>query len=429
MSGFGVGTDVLWDALVEGRSALAPIRRFDASGFSTDLAAEVPDDFSIRDWVPKTYRKATKVMARDVELAVAAASWAVDDAQLVTKAKAGDEGETTYKPVRVGCQIGAGLIAADVDELTRAFATARREGTDELDDAAWGEAGMFNLTPLWMLKYLPNMLACHVTIIHDAQGPSNTLTNAQASGLLSVGESRAVIERGDADACLSGSAESKVNPMGLQRIALADRLARTEAGEDPLSVQRPYAEDARGGLLGEGGGILILEALDEAQRRGAPIKAEVIGFGAGHEPRSDDPVERSAGLRNAVAQALRDAGIGPEAVDAIVPEAPCTLEKDLEERSALEAVFGDRLAEVPLVTLAGGIGHAMAGEGGLAACVACRCLVTQRLPARLHPSSPRVGLQGGAQASEERRLRHVLVCSGSIGGQSAALVLRRWDGS
>src|SRR5690606_630761 len=228
---------------------LAPITRFDASGFGCSLGGEIRD-FSARDYVPKGYRKAVKVMARDTEIAVGAAKLAVEDAGLVTRGVLadGDATPTTYPAGRMGCQIGAGLIAAEVDELAAALVTARREDGG-VDMKAWGGphggggGGMENLTPLWLLKYLPNMLACHVTIIHGAEGPSNTITCAEASGLLSIGESMRVIERGAADACFSGGAESKINPMGLLRIDLAGRLAKSGCETDRSRIVRPYAAE------------------------------------------------------------------------------------------------------------------------------------------------------------------------------------------
>ena len=221
VTGLGVGFDAFWDGLIAGRSSIGPIEGFDAAGFPCRLAAEVTG-FRARDHVPKSYRKATKVMARDIELAVGAADAAVRDAGLVTRGL--EDGEPTYPGPRIGCNIGAGLIATETDELTSALATATDE-SGRFDLGIWGRSGMNNLQPLWMLKYLPNMLACHVTIIHGAEGPSNTITCAEASGLLSLGESARVIERGSADMCLAGGTESKVCPMGLVRIGLAGRLA------------------------------------------------------------------------------------------------------------------------------------------------------------------------------------------------------------
>lgn len=428
VTGFGLGAAALWDGLISGQSRLGPIRRFDASGFRSRLAAEV-EGFSAKDLVPKSYRKAVKVMARDIELAVGAAKAAVEDAGLVTKGTSDDGGPPpTYPYRRVGCHIGAGLIACEVDELSMALATARDDASPTgFSLEKWGQGGMNNLQPLWMLKYLPNMLACHVTIIHDAQGPSNTITCAEASGLLSMGESKRVMERGEADLCFSGGAESKVNPMGLVRMEYSGRLAETGESADGASFVRPFDEKSPGSLLGEAGGILTLEDAGAATARGARVYAELAGFGAGQSPRSGDAAHRSQGLRWAIENALEDAGVGAADIDAIVPHGSGAPEVDAEEAHALRAVFGSRLAGVPLVTLTPQVGDSMAGAGAVAACVGALCVRNQTLPARLHAGSPAPGLDAGPAKQRDGRLRHVLVCTNALGGQNAAVVLRRWE--
>lgn len=419
---FGVGVEPLWDALLEGRTALAPIRAFDASGFHCQLAGEIPDGFNIRDHVPKHYRKPTKVMARDIQLAVAAARAAVGDAGILTRAVIEDDGSPTYPPQRVGCHIGAGFIIAELNELATALITSiDDDGT--FSYAKWGE-GMQNLTPLWMLKYLPNMLACHVTILHDAQGPSNTITCSEASGLLSIGESRAVIERGHADACFSGSAESKISPLGLIRAEFAGRIGRVPADTDPGAAVRPYDPAAPGGVLGEGGGIVILEDQETARARGARVYAEIAGFGAGQSPASPDPEVRSVGLTNAIENALHDASLEPGEIDAILPAADGTPRLDQEEAAALRRVFKSRLSEIPLITLTPNIGNTLAGNGGIAACVAALALHRQTVPARIHAGTPPDDLRAGPAPLCDAQLRHVLVCTTALAGQNAALVLR-----
>lgn len=422
ITGLGVGADAMWQGLLEGRSALAPIRAFDASGFPCRIAAEVPE-FSARDYVPKSYRKAVKVMARDIQIAVAAARLAVEDAGLITKDLAEDkQAPPTYTPDRVGCQIGAGLIACEIDELSRALVSSL-DANGEFDLRAWGRGGMNNLPPLWLLKYLPNMLACHVTIIHDARGPSNTITCAEASGLLSVGESMRVIARGDADCCFTGGAEAKVNPMGLTRMDLAKRLAHTESLEDPTAYTRPYDAHATGGLLGEVGGICIVEASDTAAARGARPYARLSGFGAGHSPRRGNPRDRAEGLVAAIEAALLQSNTKPNEIDAIVPHASGIVALDDEEIAAFTAVFGPRIMQIPLVTLTPNIGDGMAGAGGAAVCAAALCLKHQSLPGRIHPGSPANMIQAGAVKQRDARLDRVLVCSNALGGQNAALVL------
>ncbi len=456
VSGLGLGLPALWDGLVAGRSALGRITRFDPSGFPCALGAEVPE-FAAKDHVPKYYRKAVKVMARDTELAVAASRLAAADAGLFTRAHVADPdaitpeeaAQFTYEPRRLGCQIGAGLIAAETEELSYALASAKADGGGSVlggvDLHIWGRAGMENLTPLWLLKYLPNMLACHVTIIHGAEGPSNTITCGEASGLLSIGESVRVIQRGAADVCFAGGAESKINLMGLLRLDLSGRVAHTGASNDPAEFVRPYQppdeEDraaresigsvalsaarggGKGGLIGEGGGILILEEAGTAAARGARIYARVLGFGAAHSSPGYEDAEDDEGLRFAIEAAMDDAGVRPDEIDAIVPMGLGVQTMDRAEFGALRAVFAGRLADIPLVTLVAHIGNCCAGAGGLQAVVASKCLAEQRLPARLHTGMPRVGIAAHAAPSVVARLRRVLVCSGSVGGQNAALVL------
>lgn len=455
MTGLGVGAASLWEGLLAGRSALGPITRFDASGYPCRLAGEAKD-FSAKDHVPKYYRKAVKVMARDIELAVGAAKFAVEDAGLVTRAtlaaanangaEAGPDGEvagqTTYPADRIGCQIGAGLIATETDELAPALASAKSAdpacaNSGGFDVRAWGTrqggtAGMNNLQPLWLLKYLPNMLACHVTILHGAEGPSNTITCQEASGLLSIGESVRVIQRDVADLCFSGGAESKINLMGVFRMNLAGRLAPTGAETDGGTLVRPYDPAATGGLLGEGAGIVILEELGSAKARGAKVYAEIAGFGAGqsgpkhlHLAGRGQPSGVDEGLQGAIESALADARIGPSEIDAVLPHASGIPEMDDSEAQTLRAVFGARLASIPLATLIPNLGDAMAGNGGLAAAVAAMCVSHQQLPARIHAGKPGIDLQAGAAAPRPAALRNVLVCTSSFGGQNAALVLRR----
>lgn len=428
VSPYGLGAEAFWEGLFSGATAIKRIERFDPAGFPSRLAGEIPG-FSVRDLVPKSYRKAVKVMARDTELAVAAANLAVADGALVTKAtiENGDAGRSpTYAPGRVGCHIGAGLIAAETDELTQALATARSASDPaRLDLHAWGQGAINNLAPLWMLKYLPNMLACHVTILHDAQGPSNTITCAESSGALSIGESMRVIERGDADVCFTGGAESKLNYMGLLRMDLAGRLAHTGDSSDPLAFARPFDENAPGQMLGEGGAILLVEGADSAKARGAKVYAELAGFGAGHSPRSDRAADRAQGLAAAVERALEDAGVAPGEVDAILPHGAGVKRLDDEEAAALRQVFGARLKDVPLITMTPNIGDTMAGQSALQAALGALCVHRQALPARLHSGACPTDLQAGAATARDARLRHMLVCTNALGGQNAALVLRR----
>lgn len=423
----GVGIDALWSALVEGRSALRPIARFDASGFPCKHAGELSAElFSVKSIVPKSYRKATKVMARDMELAVGAADAAVRDAGLTTIGTDA-EGSPTISHDRFGCHIGAGLIAADVDELTAALSTARNsDGVFDVQE--WGRNGMSNLTPLWLLKYLPNMLACHVTIIHGCKGPSNTITCAEASSGLSIGESMRVIERGGADACLSGGAEYKHNQMGLLRQTYAKRLAETQIDEDGGTVVQPFDSAARGTILGEGGGIIVVEAEDSAMARGAPQYAVVAGFSSTQSFCPDtvgvDVDATGEGIADAMSAALESARLHADDIDAIVPMGMGAKHIDSAEAAALKQVFGARAAEIPLITTTPNVGLCCAGNGAIQTIVAAKALREQRLPARMNTRNAD-GLNAGRTESKAADLTHMLVVSTSLGGQNVALVLSK----
>ncbi|MGP1345680.1 MAG: beta-ketoacyl-[acyl-carrier-protein] synthase family protein [Phycisphaerales bacterium] len=447
---FGYGFEPLWKGLLAGESRLAPITAFDATAFPATIAGEARD-FQIKDHVPKSYRKAVKVMARDIELAVGAAKAAVESAGLTT-AGTNPDADPTYPPERTGCNIGAGLIATDINELTAAFVTALDEHgrfsyerwggmettTSPTGDAAEhdspaagpapGDGGINNLTPLWLLKYLPNMLACHVTIIHQARGPSNTITCAEASGLLSIAESVRVIERGDADLCYAGGAESKIEPMGVLRWTLLSRLANTRSLSDPVNqartVVRPYDPDAPGAVLGEGGGIVTLEAAETAEARGATLLAEVIGVGAGMSPESPDAGVRAQGLIAAIRAALRNARLTPDDIDLIVPHAAGIPDSDAEEAAAFNALFAGRLATIPIVPITPATGDMTAGHAGVLACVAAKILVSGQLPARIHHGTPIPGLLVGPAPAGQTDAKVALVCTNAVGGQNAALILR-----
>lgn len=445
VSGFGIGAGPLWEGLCSGASNLKRLTRFNPDGFPFRLGSEVKD-FSAKDYVPKSYRKAVKVMARDIELAVAAAKLAVEDSSLVTRMgiPEGDtSGATTYPSSRSGCHIGAGLIAAETDELSSAVWTARNSDpsfaeANGFDIRAWGtegaesgKGGMNNLQPLWLLKYLPNMLACHVTILHGCEGPSNTITCNEASGLLSLGESLRVIERNAADLCFTGSAESKLNYMGVLRMHLAGLLAATGTEEDGSQLLRPYDPESKGGVVGEGGGILILEEAQCAKARGAKVYAEVAGFGAaqsivaiGNAEGNPAPKGSERALQLAIGRAMADAGVGVADIDAIVPFGSGVIASDSSEIAALRGVFGARLEAIELVTWCTALGNTMAGNGGLAAAIGALTVKHQKFPARINAGTPAAGLRAGAAPAREGKVRNLLVCSSSLGGQSAAVILR-----
>ena len=307
VSPLGLSAEETWASLCVGRCGIARIRTFDPTGLPCELAGEVPD-YRIQDHVPKTHRKATKLMCRDIELAVMAARDAIADSGLVTKGI--DPEHVDVDPTRMAVNIGAGMIGCDMTELAPAAGASATDG--RFDIGKWGERGLELITPLWLLKYLPNMLACHISIIHDIQGPSNTITCAEASAHLAIGEAAQVIARGDADIALTGGAETKVHPLLLVRQFLLHRM--TAWRDAPEAACRPFDADARGSIFGEGAAMVVLENIDHARKRGARILAELVGVGLSHSinPAYERLEPDGKGLQIAMGKAMEDAGIGPD---------------------------------------------------------------------------------------------------------------------
>lgn len=194
VSPLGLTVEEFWNGLSASRCGIGRITAFDPVGFDCKLAGQV-SDFKIQSFIPKAYRKSTKLMSRDIELAVAAAQQAFADSLLVTKAA--DPDNVTINPQRTAINFGAGLISCDLVELAPAVAASAADGA--FDIHKWGKDGLNLVTPLWLLKYLPNMLACHIGIIHDIQGPSNTITCAEVSSHIAIAEAAQLIARGDSD--------------------------------------------------------------------------------------------------------------------------------------------------------------------------------------------------------------------------------------
>lgn len=426
----GIGADAYWEALLSRRCGVAAIRAFDASALPCRIAAELPE-FSLGDFIPKAYRKAAKVMSRDTQIAVVCAYHAVRDAGLVTSCMIGRgeaPGPPNLDPARFGANIGAGLVCADLPELAAALNTAV-DDRGKFSHDLWGSAGMGNLTPLWLLKFLPNMLACHVTIVHDAQANSNTITCGEASSHLAIGEAYRTIARGSADVCICGGAESKVNPMALTRPLLYGRLT-TRGNDDPSRACRPFAPDAEGAVASEGGGLVILEELDRAKARGARIYGELVGFGASTNTTSwSAPDPTGAPVSLAVRNALADARLTAPDVDLMVAFGSGVGAYDASEAAGWKSVMGDRLAQSPAVAVKGAVGVNGAGSGAIDFATGVLALHHQTVPPSLNVES--AGACGGLRFAEkdplDARIEAVASVTYSlVGSQVAALVVRRY---
>lgn len=422
VSPIGIGARAYWDNLLAGQVGISRIATFDPANFPSQLAGQVPA-YKINDFVPKTYRKATKVMARDTELAVVAADDAFKDSGLQSKAYA----ETpSFDGKRFGCNIGAALISADLAELSVGMHAARAaEGSDKLDLKLWGTAGMNQLTPLWLLKYLPNMLASHVTIIHELKGPSNNITCQDASSHLSIGEAFRIIQRGDADRAICGGAESRINHMGIMRQSLLKRLNETD-NDSPATAVRPFDSSAAGTVIGEGGGLLILEEYEHATQRGAKIYAELVGFGASQDTHKvTEPAPDGRSYANAISKALKDANLPPAAVDLVIPHGLGIPSHDRAELAGLNTVFGAGLSKVAFAPIKSQIGNLAAGCA-VDAATAVLSLHHNKIPAATNTKSPLDNVPLNASPTPRDHAINVAVSTVySLGGQNAALVFKK----
>ena len=442
ISPHGLGAPAFWDALLAGKSSITAITRFDPSAFASRIAGTAPP-FKTTDYVPKTYRKnANKLMARDIELAVVAADFAVKDARLATKGilettpldkLPTDQGTwSTPDPARIGCNIGAGLICADLNEVTAAMVHARNPD-NTLNLAQWGRSddpskssGMDNLTPLWLLKYLPNMLACHVSIIHDTQGPSNTITCGQASAGLALAEAARTIQRGQADLALVGGCENKVNPFAVMRWTLLDRLAKNH-NDNPDAACRPYDQHPDGAVIAEGGAVLVIEELEHALKRGATIYAEVVGIGSSCSAPNTivEPDVSGDAPAAAMKKALKDANITADKVGLAVTPGYGLNNWDAADARAIATVFGKTPTHLSVLAARAGIGDCGAGAQALDLAAAALALQNQIVPQSINCDNPIAGLPV-SRAKTSQPLDYALVLACALGGQNNAIVLKKF---
>jgi 3-oxoacyl-[acyl-carrier-protein] synthase II len=408
LSPLGVDPAAVWESLRAGQSGIGPVRAFDASALPTRIAGELPG-FDARKYVDKKQGKSLKVMARSIQLAVAAAQAALDDGRV---------NKEQLDPTRFGVECGAGLIATELEELGMAAQLSAETPVNHVDLARWGEQGLAVMPPLWMLKYLPNMLACHVSILHNAQGPNNTITESDVASLLALGEAYRIIARDQADFFLVGGADSKINPLSMVRQALFQPLSKRN--EEPAKASRPFDRRRDGFVIGEGGAMFVLEDREHARRRGARIYGEVVGFGAAF-----DKDRSGAGLARAIRAALNEAGIEPRDLDHVNAHGLSSIEGDAWEARALHTVFGED--GPPVFAPKSYMGNLGAGAGTAELAMSLLALEHGQLPPTLNYEEPDPACPVSVAAGGLRPVTqpHVLKVGFTDLGQCAAVVVRK----
>jgi 3-oxoacyl-[acyl-carrier-protein] synthase II len=410
----GVGRDAFWNACLKGESGVGPVRTFDGSKHPVKVAAEV-HDFDVMPFIPPVHRKAVKIMSRAMRFAVGAAGMAVEDSGL-DMARENSE--------RIGVVMGTGLVPMDLPELAPALVEACDEN-GELQPDRLGLTGSRVLFPLWLLRYLPNMVAAHISLIVNAQGPNSTITTACSASTQAVGEGFRLIARGDADVVLAGGADSRIDPLLL--LAYTALGALSPARRPPHEVSRPFDRLRDGFVLGEGAGVLVLEEYERARARGATIYAEVLGLGSSFDAYSiikPDPEAR--GAARAIEWALQEARIDHRDVDYINAHGTSTRLNDLMETQAVKRVFGERARGLPLSSIKSMVGHLIGGAGAVEAVALALTLHRGELPPTINLTEPDpdCDLDYVPNTAREVPVRTAVSTSFGFGGQNAALVMR-----
>lgn len=354
VSPIGIGADSTWDALAKGHSGVRKVEAFAVDGLPTDVGAEVlgfdPRALAIPSHV-KPLRKNMKYMARDIQLAVAAAELAFTDAGLTPG---------SFDPTRIGLDLGAGLISTELDELARGF-NRSYDSTDEFDYGKFGSIGIPEIEPIWLLKYLPNMLACHISILWDCQGPSNSITQGDIASLTAIAEAVRIIASGRADMMVTGGADSKIHPLSMVRMAMMHQMSAWQG--EPSKAVKPFDKNRDGWVAGEGAGILIIEEREHALKRGARIYGEILGCGSGCDANPEGGIGADGiGTEVAHRAALRDAGLEPHEVGHVNAHGSATVPSDASEGAGLGRVYGSK---VPVTALKGFFGNSVSGCGAI----------------------------------------------------------------
>jgi 3-oxoacyl-[acyl-carrier-protein] synthase II len=357
-SPIGIGVDTFWENLSTGRSGVHHCKLFPSTAAPDACGAEVSDftDETAKKIYLKDQRKNLKAMCREIQLGVASAGMAL---------KHGGVDLEKNNHERLGVEFGANLMLSAPDMLEDACATCcEPPESKHFEFEKWGQAGLSQMEPLWLLRYLPNMPACHISISSDARGPSNSLTMDDASANTVLGEARRILLRGHADILISGTTGTTLHPIKTLHLGLWHDLAATPA--EPERRCRPFDMDRAGRVVGEGACTFILEDREHAEGRGAKIWGKLLGTGSSCVLSTTGVVGTRAALANAMRAALREAGLQPQQIGHINAHGLGTRESDIEESKAILDIFGDDLGrKIPVTALKSYLGNSGAGSGML----------------------------------------------------------------
>ncbi len=400
ISPLGIGTQANWEALCAGRSGIGPITHFDASQFSARIAGEVKgfDPLKFID------RRDVKKMDVFIQFAIAATRFAVDEARLTI---------TPELAPRVGVFIASGIGG---------FSTIERE------HRALIEGGPRRISPFFIPAAIINLAAGQVSIRFGAKGPNSATCTACSASAHAIGDAAEIIRRGAADVMIAGGSESAITPMGVGGFAAMRALSTRN--DEPEKASRPFDRDRDGFVMGEGAGVVILEELEFARRRGAPIYAEFVGYGMSADAyHITAPSEDGDGAVRVMKAALDDAGVPPDVVDYINAHGTSTPYNDKLETLAIKKLFGQHAYRLAVSSTKSMTGHLLGAAGGLEAGITVLAIRDQVAPPTInleHPD-PECDLDYVPGRKRERPIRYALSNSFGFGGTNAALLFKRYE--
>jgi 3-oxoacyl-[acyl-carrier-protein] synthase II len=398
--GCGIGTDEVWRNLLAGKSGVGPITHFDATAFDCRIAGEVRN-FDPLNWVEK---KEVKKMGRFIQLALAASDFAMRMSELSI---------TPELAPAAGVYIGSGIGGFDVIE---------REHTKYM------QGGPGKISPFFIPASIVNLASGHVSIRYGAKGPNSATATACSAGAHAIGDAYKIIQRSDAEVMIAGGAEAAITPMSVGGFAAMRALSTRN--DEPERASRPFDAQRDGFVIGEGAGVLILESLDLARRRGAKILAEIVGYGmSGDAYHITQPAEGGDGGYRVTLAALKDGNISPAEVSYVNAHGTSTPIGDAIETTALTRVFGENAKKVPISSTKSMTGHLLGGAGGLEAGISVLALRDQILPPTINYENPDPVCDLDYVPNHARKAAVVYALSNSFGfgGTNASLLFKHWD--
>lgn len=408
-----VGNDVesMWATLKRGGSGIGRTTIFDASNFPTKISAEVKNfDVSQVGEDPEDW----KYQSRHTRFAVGAAKQAVKSAGL-------EDGRVD--PTRFGVYLGSGEGPQDFGRFTKMMLAAMKNGDGGFDVAEFTRVGLEVLHPIAELEQEPNMPAGHMAALFNAQGPNVNCLTACAASSQAVGEAVEIIRRGDADVMLSGGTHSMIHPFGVTGFNLLTALST--ANDEPTKASRPFDMQRDGFVLGEGSGMLILEELEHAKKRGAKIYGEVLGYGSTADAfRITDTHPEGRGAISCIKMALHDAGLNTDQIDYVNAHGTSTEVNDKVETLAVKKVFGERAYKIPVSSTKSMMGHLIAAAGATELIVCLLAIRDKVLPPTMNYETPdpECDLDYIPNKAREAKCEYALSNSFGFGGQNITLI-------